>query len=65
MAKKKIIKEEVVETAVEAVEETVEAEVTTSEYESFKALIENYAKQNPAKYEQKKESLLSTLKTLK
>lgn len=59
---------------VEVAEEVVEAPKARTEVEStggaytkaeFAKLIENYKKQNPAKYELKKEALEAKLKTLK
>jgi hypothetical protein len=46
-------------------EEKVVAEPRHSDaYLSFKAFIDSYAKQNPAKYEEKKEALLEKLNQL-
>lgn len=59
MATKKVIKE-VIETPV--VEETIK---TSEEYNKFLSIIENYKKQNPVKFELKKEALLAKLETLK
>lgn len=60
MARPKKTTEEVVETKVEA-----EVGTTSNAYNSFKSFIEEYAKNNPQKYEAKKEALLAKLNALK
>jgi len=45
--------------------EPVKEESKSKRYEAFKALIKAYKKQNPAKYEAKKEVLKERLKNIK
>lgn len=60
-----IVEEAVVNTPVEAsTKPVVTFETKSRAYLSFQAHIEQYAKQNPAKYNLKKETLLSKLNTL-
>ncbi len=54
---------------IEDAEETTEAEESTEpeseEKQAYRELIENYAKQNPVKYAQKKEALEGKLNEMK
>jgi len=66
----KTSKKIVIEAPIEEVVEVQETPVAKSKevsiaYTQFEALIEAYAKQNPVKYELKKEELLSKLNLLK
>jgi hypothetical protein len=60
MPRKKVVEVEKLEEPVE--EESFEVE--SEEKQAYRELIENYAKQNPVKYAQKKEALLEKLNSM-